>query len=208
MHDPALSWSYTEEFSEESEPARFARMRAGEFGISAVSVGAGALLRLMAGAVGARSVAEIGTGTGVSGSWLLEGMSADGVLTSIDIEPEFQRVAREAFAQAGVKPARARLIGGRALDVLPRLADSAYDMVFIDGDPAETEALREQGWRILRAGGVLAINHALAGGLVADPARRDQRTVAMRELGKDVRESVDLTALVPVGDGVLLAIKP
>ena len=91
MNDPALSWSYAEEFLAESEPARLARTRAQELGIIPVSVGVGAELRMLARAIGARSVAEIGTGTGVSGVWLLEGMAKDGILTSIDSEPEFQQ---------------------------------------------------------------------------------------------------------------------
>jgi len=206
--DKALSWSYTEEFMPESEPARAARARAAEFGIAPVSVGTGALLRLMAAASGAHSVAEIGTGTGVSGVWLLEGMVDDGILTSIDIEAEYQRAARESFVMAGVKPARTRLIAGRALDVLPRLADAAYDLVLVDGDPQEAGAAVEQAWRMLRPGGILVVNDALAGGRVADPARRDELTVAVRELGKEVRSRDDgLAALIPTGDGVLVAVK-
>lgn len=206
--DKALSWSYTEDFVPESEPARSARSRAAEFGITPVSPGTGALLRLLSAAIGAHSVAEIGTGTGVSGIWLLEGMVADGVLTSIDVEAEYQRAAREAFAAAGVRPARARLIAGRALDVLPRLADAAYDLVLVDGDPAEAVPCVEQAWRMLRPGGVLVVNNALAGGRVADPARRDELTVAIRELGKGVRAQEDaLTALLPTGDGVLVAVR-
>lgn len=208
MNDPALSWSFAEEFTPEPEAARFARRRAGELGVTAVSPAAGATLRLLAAAIGARSIAEVGTGTGVTGSWLFHGMADDGVLTSIDVEPEFQRVAREAFAHAGIRAARARLIAGRASDVLPRLADHAYDVVVINADPMEVADLTEQAWRILRSGGILAIVNALVGGSVADPARRDERTVAMRELGKQVRDNVPVVALLPAGDGILAAVKP
>ena len=206
--DKALSWSYTEDFTPESEPARAARGRAAEFGVTAVSPGTGAVLRLLAAASGAHAVAEIGTGPGVSGVWLLEGMVDDGILTSIDVEAEYQRAAREAFTLAGVKPARTRLIAGRALDVLPRLADAAYDLVLVDGDPGEAPAVVEQAWRMLKPGGVLVVNDALAGGRVADPARRDELTVAIRELGKQVRDLDDsVPALVPSGDGLLVAVK-
>lgn len=206
--DKALSWSYTEDFTPESEPARAARTRAAEFGVAAVSPGTGAVLRLLAAASAAHAVAEIGTGTGVSGAWLLEGMVDDGILTSIDVESEYQRAAREAFLLAGVKPARTRLIAGRALDVLPRLADGAYDLVFVDGDPAETPAVVEQAWRMLKPGGVLVVNDALSGGRVADPARRDELTVAIRELGKHVRSLEDaVPALLPSGEGLLVAVR-
>src|SRR5690606_37302026 len=142
--DKVQSWVYTEEYCTEPETVRDARDRAEELGISAVSPGAGAALRLLAAALRARAVAEVGTGTGVSGLWLLEGMADDGVLTTIDVEVEHQRAAKEAFAAAGVRSTRTRTISGRALDVLPRLADGAYDLVLVDGDPAEAADCADQ----------------------------------------------------------------
>lgn len=207
MSDIVLSWSYAEEFAPESEPARLARVRAAEFGLEPVSTGTGAALRALAAAIGARSVVEIGTGTGVAAAWLLEGMAEDGVLTSIDVEAEYQRAAREAFSLAGVKPARTRLIAGRALDVLPRLADGAYDLVLVDTDPSEAVETVEQAWRVLRPGGILALAGALGNGRVADPARRDEATVALRELGRSLRDREDsVVALLPVGDGLLISV--
>ncbi len=150
----------------------------------------------------------MGTGTGVSGLWLLEGMADDGVLTTIDVEVEHQRAAKEAFAAAGVRSTRTRTISGRALDVLPRLADGAYDLVLVDGDPAEAADCADQAIRMLRTGGVLVVNEALWHDRVADPARRDEDTVAMRELGRRVRDDERLLpALLPVGGGLLTAVK-
>ena len=74
---------------------------------------------------------------GVSGLWLLSGMAEDGVLTTIDNEPEYQRLAKQAFSEAGIGPSRTRLISGRAQEVLTRLADDSYDLVFIDADPID-----------------------------------------------------------------------
>ncbi len=65
----------------------------------------GAALRFMAAAIGARSVVEIGTGCGTSGIWLLRGMRDGAVLTSVDVEPDNQRLARSAFVAAGFGPA-------------------------------------------------------------------------------------------------------
>lgn len=206
--DKTLSWSFTEDYPSEPSAAQLARAHAAELGVDAVSPATGALFRLLAAAVGARSVVEVGTGTGVSGVWLLGGMAPDGVLTSIDIEPEYQRVARESFASAGARPARTRLIAGRALDVLPRLADRAYDMVVIDGDPAETAEAVDEAFRLLREGGLLVINDALARGQVADPARRDPLTVSKRGVVKELREREDaVVTLLPTGDGVIAALK-
>ncbi len=185
-----------------------ARNLAREIGLSAVTPGTGAALRLLAAAGSAKAVVEIGTGTGVSGVWLLRGMRVDGVLTTIDVENEHQRIARRIFLEAGFAPSRTRIITGRALDVLPRLADGVYDMVFVDADAAEYGACADAARRLLRPGGVLALNGALAGGRISDPAARDIATVTIRELVKAVRESDEwIPALLPAGEGLLAAVK-
>ena len=119
---------------------------------------AGALLRFLAAAIGARTVVEIGTGCGSSGIWLLRGMRPDAVLTSVDVEPEHQRMARKAFAEAGFAANQYRLILGRALDVLPRLSDGAYDLVFCDADSREYPDYLEAALRLLRVGGIVAFD--------------------------------------------------
>src|ERR1700704_3640843 len=86
-----------------------ARERAVDIGAGAVTPAVGALL------------------------WLLSGRREDGVLTTIDVEPEHQRLAKQAFTEAGVGQSRSRLISGRAQEVLTRLAEGAYDLGFIDG---------------------------------------------------------------------------
>ena len=151
---------------------------------------------------------EIGTGTGVSGIWLLRGMRPDGVLTTVDIEAEHQRLAKQTFADGGVPAQRARTISGSALDVLPRLTDGHYDLVFCDGDKAEYSAYLKEALRLLRPGGVVAFDNALWHDRVADPAQRDEETVAVRDLTRAVVEHEALVPLLlPVGDGLLLAKK-
>jgi predicted O-methyltransferase YrrM len=158
--------------------------------------------------VGAKAVVEVGTGAGVASVWLLRGMRPDGVLTTVDVEPEHQRAARETLAEAGVPANRVRLISGRALEVLPRLSDGAYDLVFVDADKAEYPDYLEQALRLLRPGGVVAFDNALWHGKVADPAARDGDTTAIRELGRAVRDDERLIeALLPTGDGLLCAVK-
>jgi predicted O-methyltransferase YrrM len=202
------SWAYAEAFVAEDEVLQAGRQRAQEVGVTPIGSGGGAALRLLAAAIDARHVVEIGTGTGVSGVWLLRGMRPDGVLTSVDVEAEHQRLARETFAEAGIPTNRARLITGRALEVLPRLADSGYDLVFCDADKNEYGDYLREALRLLRPGGVVAFDNALWHDRVADPAQRDPETVAIRELGKAVREDEGLVpALLPVGDGLLCAVK-
>jgi predicted O-methyltransferase YrrM len=185
-----------------------ARAHAGEVGLTPVSPAAGAALRFIAAAGNAKAVVEVGTGTGVSGAWLLRGMRPDGVLTTIDIENEHQRVARVIFAEAGFAPSRTRIITGRALDVLPRLADGVYDLIFVDHDATEYASAVTAAARLLRPGGVLVLGAALAGGRVADPAARDPETVALREVLKGMRDSDEwIPALLPTGDGLLCTVK-
>ncbi|ROR97496.1 putative O-methyltransferase YrrM [Salana multivorans] len=206
--DKAQSWRYVEEITPEGAPAAGARARAVELDVDSVTPATGALLATLAAAAGARHVVEIGTGAGVSGAWLLAGMPSDGILTTIDVDVEHQRSARTAFADAGVPTSRTRTIGGRALEVLPRLADGAYDLVLIDTDVADLQLLLEQGRRLLRVGGTLVVPHALWFDQVADPARRDPETTTMRELVRSLLESEEWTAsLLPVGSGVVVAVK-
>ena len=202
------SWAYSEEFVAETEVIEKARVRSEELGCVPVMPGVGAVLRLLAAAASAKSVVEVGTGAGVSGLWLLSGMPPDGILTTIDIQADHQRAAKQAFAAAGIAPQRSRVITGRALDVLPRLTDGAYDMVVIDADKAEYPQYVEQALRLLRSGGVLAVDNMLWHDKVADPATRDETTATLRDLGKALRDDESLLpALLPVGDGVLAAVK-
>ncbi len=202
------SWEYAEAYVAEDALIAEARAKAEEVGCVPIKPGGGAALRLLAALIDAKHVVEIGTGTGVSGLWLLRGMREDGVLTSVDIEAENQRHAREAFTAEGITASRARLITGRALEVLPRLSDSAYDLVLVDGDKAEYAEYVEEAARLLRTGGVMAIDNSLWHDKVADPAQRDPDTIAIRgvltALSEDERWVV---ALLPVGDGLLTAVR-
>lgn len=151
---------------------------------------------------------EVGTGAGVSGLWLLQGMADDGILTSIDVEPDHQRAAREAFSAAGVAPQRTRVIAGDAGAVLTRLTDGAYDLVLVDADKESYPVYAEQAIRLLRSGGVLAMDNMLWHDKVADPAARDQTTTVLRDLGKTLRaDDRLLPALLPVGDGLFVGVK-
>jgi predicted O-methyltransferase YrrM len=200
----AQSLTYVEDFAHEDDHLAAARQRAADIGVSPIGPAAGATLSFLAATLAARSVVEIGTGTGVSGLWLLRGMAADGVLTSVDLEAEHQRHAREIFADAGFKPQRFRLIAGAGLDVMPRMTDSGYDMVFLDGEKVEYGDYLEQAVRLVRVGGIIVFDNALWHDRVADPSQRDPETVAIREVLADVTREDDLRAvLLPVGDGLL-----
>src|SRR5882757_7601318 len=150
------SLAYAESFQPEDEVLVAARARAAELGCVPIGPAGGATLRLLGATIGARAVVEVGTGAGVSGLWLLGGMRPEGVLTTVDVEAEHQRAAKEAFTDAGIVAGRYRLINGSATEVLPRLTDGAYDLVFVDADKTAYGVYHQQAVRLLRPGGVLA----------------------------------------------------
>lgn len=199
------AWSHAEEFVTPGEHIEEAARRGEEFGATPVSNGVGAALQVLAAASSARAVMEVGTGAGTSGLWLLGGMPDDGVLTTIDIETEHQRAAREAFADAGYAHQRTRVIAGRALEVLPRMTDGAYDLVFVDADRERYGDYVEQATRLLRSGGTLAMTWT---DKESDPAARDAETRTLRDVGRTVRDHDQFhVSLLPVGEGLLVAVK-
>ncbi|CAB4960985.1 MAG: methyltransferase domain-containing protein [Actinobacteria bacterium] len=200
------TWAYAEGWLFDSEEVQEARLLAREVGITPVSHATASLLTLLATLVGAGAIVEIGTGTGVSGAALLHGMAPDGVLTSIDLEAEHQRSARDTFAALGYDHVRARLITGRALEVLPRLSDQAYDIVFVDGDKGEYPAILAQAGRLLRVGGLVIFDQVLADAGIADPLRHDTDLTALRHVARSLRDEDHwMPALLTVGRGLLVA---
>jgi len=170
-------------------------------GTTPVAPAVGGALQFLATALGARTVVEIGTGCGSSGIWLLRGMRPGSVLTSVDTEPEYHRTARKAFTQAGFAANQARLILGRALDVLPRLSDGAYDLVFCDADQAAYPDYLTASMRLLRAGGIVVFNDALPAG----PGPAEDGASELADLVAADERLVPL--LLPIAGGVLAAIK-
>ena len=196
---------YAAGYLPEDEPLLAARASAADLGgTEPVLPAVGATLRFLACAVGARTAVEIGTGCGSSGIWLLRGMRPGSTLTSVDTEPEYHRMARKAFTQAGFAQNQCRLILGRALDVLPRLSDGTYDMVFCDADTRDYPDYLSAALRLLRTGGIVAFNNALLAGTSPDAGDDDVAS----DLASQVRADERLVPmLVPLGDGLLAAVK-
>lgn len=199
--------AFADQAANEPAPIVSARAHAAEVGCPAIAPAVGATLAALATAVGARAVVEIGTGAGVSTLWLLNGMRSEGVLTSVDSDGEYQRAARLALVEAEVPTPRARLINGSAADVLPRLADGGYDLVFCDAAPAEYPENLSHLRRVLRTGGILVWHGLLWRDRVADQSARDPDTVAWRDLLAALKAQPSIrTAVLPVGDGLLIAV--
>ena len=199
------AWSHAEDFVAPSEHIEEARHRGEELGAESVGNGVGAVLQMLAAAIGAKAVMEIGTGAGASGLWLLGGMPADGILTTIDLETEHQRAARDAFAAAGIAHQRTRVIAGPASEVLPRMTDAAYDLVVVDADKQGYPDYLAQATRLLRTGGTLVMTWS---DKESDPANRDDETRTLRDVGRTIRDHDQFAvSLLPVGEGLLVAVK-
>jgi len=204
---------YADGFAAESPAQAAARHRAVtsalESGTRApVEPSVGAALAVLAAGLDARGVVALGSGSGVTGLWLLRGMRTDGVLTVLDGDPAELRAARRAFAEAGIRHSRTRLIFGTATEVLPRLSSGAYDMVTCSGPPADYAEHLTVLLGLVRAGGSLVCSGVLEDGKIADRSARDEQSVAWREIARTVREDETLlSAVLPIGTGLLVAAK-
>ncbi|MBP3222917.1 MAG: class I SAM-dependent methyltransferase [Actinomycetaceae bacterium] len=202
-----LAWHYPEEKSPESELASIVRHLGKENGIRGLSKASCNFLTWVIASHGTAEAVEIGTGSGVSALTMLQA-NPHLHLTSIDSNPIMVERTRALFKHANIKSARYRLIAEESTTFLPRLASDKYDLVLIDGAPEAIVHDVEESLRILRPGGIMIIARALLGGIVADPARREDNVVLMRQLIDHLLERNDLvTSLLPTGDGMLLTYK-
>jgi predicted O-methyltransferase YrrM len=169
----------------------------------------GAALAMLVRLVGARRILEVGTFTGYSSTAMALALPADGHIVCCDVSKEWTDMAADAWAAAGVDD-KVELRLGPALDTLDDLlaADQAgtFDMAFIDADKGNYEGYYERALRLVRRGGLIAIDNVLWSGRVADPAVRDESTEAIRDLNAMIAadERVDV-AMLPVADGLTLA---
>jgi predicted O-methyltransferase YrrM len=199
--------AFAESYVREDIFMQQARNTGEELGTVDPSPAVGGLQRFLVQTLRAHSIVEIGTGSGVSGLWLLGGNSKETVLTSIDIEREHTASARAVFEESGIPAQRYRLITGSILEVIGKLADNNYDLVILR-PAADLMDLIHESYRLLRSGGILLVDHALSGGKVADPTQRDFESISRRDGVRAVKEDSRWSSTVlPVGSGVLLATK-
>lgn len=168
----------------------------------------GALLAMLARLIGARRALEIGVYTGYSSLAVAAALPDDGKLVACDMNVEWTNIARRYWEQAGVA-ARIDLRLGPALVTLAALlregAADSFDFAFIDADKREYDAYYEACLRLVRVGGVIAIDNVLWGGSVADANDDDPETLAIRALNRKVRDDARVDCcLLTVGDGVML----
>ncbi len=168
----------------------------------------GALLGLLVRLIGARRCLEVGTFTGYSSTAVALALPIDGRLVCCDVSREWTDIARQTWERAGVAD-RVELRLGPATQTLDGLLDegaaASFDFAFIDADKSSYDGYVERALRLVRPGGLIAIDNVLWSGRVADPSADDANTEAIRALNTRLAtdERVDV-ALVPIGDGLTL----
>lgn len=170
----------------------------------------GAVMGLLAQLIGARRYLEIGTFTGYSALAVALALPGDGKLVCLDVSKEYTDKARGYWEEAGVS-ARIDLRLGPALETLDRMIaakEAPFDFAFIDADKSNYEGYYERVLKLLRPGGLVALDNMLWSGRVADPSANDADTAALRALNRKIHDDdrVDM-ALATIGDGVMLARK-
>jgi predicted O-methyltransferase YrrM len=175
-----------------------------------VSPAQGKWLHLLAKAVGARRVLEVGTLAGYSTIWLARALPREGRIVTLEIDPRHAAVAEQNLARAGVAQ-RAEVLVGPALDALPRL-EGPFDLVFIDADKENNAAYFDHALRLSRPGTVIVVDNVVREGTVLDATSRDGQVAGTRRLFERVaaERRVDATAVQTVGskgwDGFLMAV--
>jgi predicted O-methyltransferase YrrM len=170
----------------------------------------GAVLALIAQLMGAKRYLEIGTFTGYSALAVALALPGDGRIVCCDVSKEYTDLARGYWAEAGVS-SKIDLRLGPAVETLDRMiadGESPFDLAFIDADKSRYDAYYERALKLLRTGGLIALDNMLWSGKVADPSENDETTVALRALNQKIHEDprVDM-AMLALGDGVMLARK-
>ncbi len=192
-HPPSpVQWAAVDAWSAEPDDAAAARARIEAEGAAAPSRAQCSALRLFATLAGAEDALMLGCTGGVAESWVLDGLAPQGTLTVIDDDPHRQALTRDALSHA--PSTAARVITARASEVLPRLADTGYDLVIVDDEAALAGDL-EQAPRLLRPGGTLVIR-------LGD----HEGSRPLRDIAASIREDPRWTASwLTVGEGLLVA---
>ena len=166
----------------------------------------GKLLHVLVRLVAARRVLEIGSLAGYSGIWLARALPADGLLTTLEIDPHHAGLARQAYDEADIAD-RVRLLQGDARNILPTL-QPGFDVVFIDADKEPLPEYFEWSVRLLRSGGLLLCDNAFLHGSVVEADNDAPATEGVRAFNRlAASDPRVVSAIVPLRDGIVVAVK-
>lgn len=171
----------------------------------------GQFMALLVQLLGAKKTLDIGVFTGYSSLVIALALPAEGKVVACDIDEKSTAIARRYWQQAGVAD-KIDLYIAPAIETLDKFIDEGqagtFDFAFIDADKRNYDNYYEQALKLIRPGGLIAVDNVLWSGRVADPQDEDKRTVAIRafnqKLAQDRRVKI---SLVPIADGLTLALK-
>jgi len=171
----------------------------------------GQFLQLLVRLIAAKRTLEVGVFTGYSSLWVALGLPADGQIVACDVSEEYTSIARRYWKEAGVDhqiDLRLRPALETLDDLLIKGDADSFDFAFIDADKSNYDNYYERALRLVRAGGLIAIDNTIWSGRVADPNETDADTVAIRKLNEKLhRDERVALSMLTVGDGLTLAMR-
>lgn len=180
----------------------------------AVAPNEGKLLHLLARAIAARNILEVGTLGGYSAIWLARALPADGRLLTLEFDPKHAEVARANIARAGLAD-RVEVRVGRALDQLPKIAAEGlgpFDLVFVDADKQSSPEYFQWALKLARVGGLIIVDNVVRDGKVVDANSNDPSIQGVRRMSELIagEPRVSATVIQTVGskgyDGFAIAV--
>lgn len=182
-----------------------------EYSVMQISPEQGQFMSLLIKLMGAKRAIEIGTFTGYSSICVAEAMPEDGRLICCDISPQWTQIAEKYWALAKLED-KIRLYSQPAEQTLQMLlddgAEKTFDFVFIDADKQNYIKYYEMALRLLRKGGLIAVDNTLWSGAVADPDNIEPGTRAIRRFNEMLKNDTRVSqSLLPIGDGLTLILK-
>ena len=171
----------------------------------------GQFMSLLIKLTGARRAIEIGTFTGYSSICIASAMPEDGRLICCDTSPQWTQMAEKYWQLAGIED-KIKLYTQPAQVTLHMLiddgAENSFDFIFIDADKQNYIVYYELALRLVRKGGLIAVDNTLWSGAVADPDNSEPGTRAIRRFNDMLRDDDRVShSLVTIGDGLTLVLK-
>lgn len=192
---------------EDSELQKWAYAKSQELkeeGVVPVDSTRGRLLELVARMTNPQRVLEIGSGAGYSALWFMKGMSNEGTLHAIEVNPKVVDALRVVIGKAGLVD-RVQIHHGPALDMLRKMK-GLFDLVFIDADKDEYPAYLDHALRLTRAGSTILADNMLWSGATVQADRHKEGVRGIREYTKHIFSDPRLSSIIiPLGDGVALS---
>ena len=182
-----------------------------DYAVMQISPEQGQFMSLLIKLMGAKRAIEIGTFTGYSSICIASAMAENGELICCDISPQWTQVAEKYWALAELEN-NIKLFSQPAELTLQKLlddgAENTFDFIFIDADKQNYITYYEMALRLLRKGGMIAVDNTLWSGAVADPENTEPGTRAIRRFNTMVKQDDRVSmSLVTIGDGLTLILK-